>query len=92
MWDIEGIQVIVLFFIIFDYFAFKNSASNSASAANAATNLSIVQRVKVTPLRWMGCLSCGVHPRKKCLGDWMCEFLSIEYDASEWTLRIMSDS
>ena len=39
---------------IFASFAFKNSATNYSSAADAATNFSIVQRVKIAPLRWMG--------------------------------------
>ena len=61
---------------LFIYFAFKNSASNSTSASDVATNLSIVQRVKIVPLRWMGCLSCGVHTRKKCPADRLCASLA----------------
>ena len=57
--------------MIFSYVVFKNSVPNFASAADAATNLSIVQRVKIAPLMWMGCLSCGVHPRNKCPADWL---------------------
>ena len=55
--------------MIFASFAFKSSASNSASAADVAKLLSIVQRVNIAPLRWMGCLSCGVHTRKKYPAD-----------------------
>ena len=55
--------------MIFYSFVFKNSAPNSVSVANTATNSSIVQRVKIVTLRCMGCLSCGVYPRKKCMAD-----------------------
>ena len=45
--------------------SFRNIAPNYASADDAATNLSIWHRVNIAPLRCMGCLSCGFHPRKK---------------------------
>ena len=51
--------------IIFASFAFKNIAPNSASAADAATNLRIVQSVRIGPFRRMGRLSSGSQPRKK---------------------------
>ena len=35
-------------------FAFKNSAPSYASAANAATNLSIWNSENITPFKWMG--------------------------------------
>ena len=51
--------------IIFASFAFKNIAPNSASVADAVTNLRIVQVVRIGPLRHMGRLSSGYQPRKK---------------------------
>ena len=51
--------------MILDYFAFRDSAPSSASAVNSATNLSIWHKSNIAPLRCMGCLSCGFHPRKK---------------------------
>ena len=51
--------------VIVDYFKFRNSAPSSASAADAEKFLSIWHRVNIAPLRCMGCLSCGFHPRKK---------------------------
>ena len=62
--------------VIFASFSFKSSATNYASADDAASSLRIVQRVNTTPLRWVGCLSCGDRLRKKCLGSWMGEYLS----------------
>ena len=82
-------MLVLLFFYLF---AFKNSALNSASVANAATNFSIVQRVKITPLRRMGCLYCGVHPRKKFPAAWMRASLSDKYHTSEWAFRSMYDA
>ena len=52
--------------MILDYFLFRNSAPSSASASDATINLSIWHSVNITPLRCMGCLSCGLRPRKKC--------------------------
>ena len=49
--------------IIFASSAFKNIAPNSASAADAATNLRIVQSVRIGPFRQMGRLLSGYHPR-----------------------------
>ena len=51
--------------IIFASFTFKNIAPNSASTADAATKLRIVQSVRIGPFRQMGCLSSGCQPRKK---------------------------
>ena len=56
-------------------FSFRNIAPNYASADDAATNLSIWHRVNIAPLRCMGCLSCGFHPRKKCSTAWILESL-----------------
>ena len=78
--------------MIFDSFAFKNSAPNSAFAADATTNFSIWHRVNITPLRWMGCVSCVVHPRKKCPSYWLRASLDDKYESSEWTCRIMADA
>ena len=41
------------------YFTFMNSAPNSASSADYATNFKIVQRVKIAPLNGMGYSSLG---------------------------------
>ena len=62
--------------MVFSSFPFINSALSSASTDNAATNLSIWHRVNIAPLRFMGCLSCGFHPRKKCSTAWILESLS----------------
>ena len=51
--------------IIFASFAFKKIAPNSASAADSATNLRIVQSVRIGLFRRMGRLSSGCQPRKK---------------------------
>ena len=51
--------------VIFASFAFKNIAPNSASAADAATNLRIMQSVRIGPFRRMGQSSSGSQPRKK---------------------------
>ena len=76
----------------FSYFAFKNSAPNCASAAYAATNLRTWNCLNITPLRWMGCLSCGVHPRKKCPADLLHKSISDKYEAYEWMFRIILDA
>ena len=68
---------------------FKNSAPNYASAGDAG-NFCKWHRVDIAPLRWMGCLSCGVHPRNKYLAARMRAPLSDKYEVSEFTLRIMS--
>ena len=57
-------------------FAFRNSVQSSNSAANAVDNLSIWHRVNTSPLRCMGCLPCGFHPRKKCPASWILESLA----------------
>ena len=62
--------------MILDYFPLRNSAPSSASAANAATNLSIWHGVNIYSLRCMGCLSCGFHLRKKLLADQILASLS----------------
>ena len=51
--------------MIFASFAFKNIAPNSASSADAATKLRIVQSVRIGPFRHMGSFSSGCQPRKK---------------------------
>ena len=77
--------------MIFASFAFKNIAPNLASAADAATNLRIVQSVRIGPFRRMGCLLYGYHTRKKCPAAQLLVFLAERYDASECTFNIMSD-
>ena len=46
-------------------FVLMNSAPNSASESDDATNFRMVQRVKNAPLSVMGSPSLGVEPRKK---------------------------
>ena len=77
--------------MIFASFAFKNIAPNSASAADAATNLRIVQSVRIGPFRRMGRLSSGCQPRKKWPAARLLAFFAERYDASECTFNIMSD-
>ena len=50
---------------IFASWAFRNKAPSSASAAEAATSLRIVQLMWTAPLRKMGSLSTGIDPKKK---------------------------
>ena len=52
--------------VVFASFAFEKSTLNSTFDVDVATNFSIWHWVKTAPLRWMGCLSYGVHPREKC--------------------------
>ena len=77
--------------IIFASFAFKNIAPNSASAADAATNLRIVQSVRIGPFRRMGRLYSGCQPRKKWPAARLLAFFAERYDTSERTFKIMSD-
>ena len=51
--------------IVHPYFKFMNSAPNSASTADDATNFRSVQRVKNSPLSVMGLPSLGTEPSKK---------------------------
>ena len=78
--------------MILVYFAFKNSAPSYASSTNAATNLSIWNSANIAPFRWMGCLYCGFHPRKKFPAARLCASLDDKYDASEWTFSIMANA
>ena len=71
---------------------FKNSASNYFSAVGAAKKFSIWHRVNIAPLRWMGCLSCGVHPRNKFPDDRLFTYIADKYDAYEWEFRIIPDA
>ena len=63
-------------------FSFRNRAPCSSSASNAATNLSIWQSVNIAPLRWVGCLSCGFHPRNKFPAAPILASLADKYDPS----------
>ena len=78
--------------MILDYFLFKNNALNYTSAANSEKFLSIWHSVHIYSFRWMGYLSCGFHPMKKCLDSRICAYLSDKYDASDWMLSIMLDA
>ena len=77
--------------MIFASFAFNNIAPNSASAADAATNLRILQSVRIGPFRRMGCLSSGSQPRKKWPAARLLESFAESYNVSECTFNIMSD-
>ena len=77
--------------IIFASFAFKNIATNSVSVSDAATNLRIVQNVRIGPFGWMGRLTSGCQPRKKWPAARLLAFFAERYDASECTFKIMSD-
>ena len=50
-------------------FTFMKSAPNSDSAADDATIVKIVQRVKIAMLSVMGSPSLGTEPRKKWLAE-----------------------
>ena len=53
--------------IILASFLFRNIVPSSASVSDAATSLNIWHKVNISPLRCMGCLSFGFHPRKNVL-------------------------
>ena len=78
--------------IIFASLAFKKSAPNLASAAEAATKRKIVQSTCMIPLSRMGLSGCGREPRKKIPAALLHSLGTDRYDASECTLRIMSDA
>ena len=40
----------------------QKRATNSASAANAMTNLHMLATVKTGPFNWTGLVSIGIHP------------------------------
>ena len=78
--------------IILDSFAFRNSAPISASASDAAINLSIWHKVNIAPLICMGCLSCGFHRRNKCPAALLIASLADKYEKYEWKFSIMLDA
>ena len=57
-------------------FTFSNSAPSSSSAVSAATNLSILHKVNISPLRFVECFSCGFYPRNKCPADRLLAYLA----------------
>ena len=77
--------------IIFASFAFKHIAPNSTSAADAATNLRILQSVRIGPSGQMGHLSSSCQPKKKWPAARLFAFYAERYDAMECTFKIMSD-
>ena len=80
---VAGVQAIVMLVsLFFASFAFEKSTLNSTFDVDVATNFSIWHWVKTAPLRWMGCLSYGVHPSKKCLDYWLRESIDNKYEAS----------
>ena len=74
------------------YFAFMNSAPNSASYGDNATHFKIVQRVKIAPLSVMGSPYLGTEPRKKWPDARLLALFADRYDASEWLFNTMSDA
>ena len=68
---------------IFASFAFKNIAANSASAADAAKNLRILQSVRIGPFRRMDRLSSGCQLSKKWPAARLLAFFAERYDAPE---------
>ncbi len=64
-------------------------APSSASTADTATNHMSNERMCIGPFNFIGCLSCGSHPRKKCLALQLLSLNSQRYKALEWTLSIM---
>ena len=73
-------------------FAFRNRDPSSASAAEAATNLRMLQREWIGPLRLIGFPLIGSDPRKKCPPALLHALGAVRYDASLWQLRIMSEA
>jgi len=69
----------------------RNSAPNSASAADATTNRKIAHSVKNAPFNLMGFVGSAFHPMKKCPHALLCAFAADKYDASEWMFRIISE-
>eukprot|EP00956_Cyclotella_meneghiniana_P025264 scaffold52397_cov88-Cyclotella_meneghiniana.AAC.1 len=67
-------------------------APSSASAADDATNLRMEQMMLIAPLSLMGCPSRGRLPMKKYPDALLFESFALRYDASEWTLSIMSEA
>ena len=47
-------------------FTLTNKSPNSASATNAATNLSMSHKLCIAPFNLMGSPDLGSYPRKKC--------------------------
>ena len=77
--------------MIFASFAFKKIVPNSASAADAATNLRIVQSVRIGPFRKMGRLLSGSQTRKKWPAARLLASFAERYNALECTFNIISD-
>ena len=50
---------------ILPFLTLRNKAPNSASATDAATNLSMLHKLCIAPFSLMGSLGLGSHPRKK---------------------------
>ena len=78
--------------IIFASFTFRKRAPSSASAAEAALSLRMTQRLRMVPFNCMGSFGLGSQLRKKWPDARLRAFDSERYDASECTLRIMSDA
>ena len=65
---------------------FKNSAPNSASAAEAMAALMIVALVKMAPVLEG---NFSLFDRKKCPPARLCAFFLLQYPASLWTASII---
>ena len=70
----------------------RKRAPSSASAAEATTNLSILQREKNAPFNFIGCVSMGSDPMKKWPLAWLRALGSDRYEASECIFMTMSDA
>ena len=71
---------------IFACCALRNSAPNSASAADATTSFRMEHVMCIFPFRRIGCLFLGRLPRKKYPPARLLAFPADKYDASECTL------
>ena len=77
---------------IIDCLQLRKRAPSSASVAEATTNRKIAQSVNNAPFNLMGFAGSAFHPMKKWPHTRLCAFASERYDASEWTVNIMSEA
>ena len=69
----------------------RNNAPNSASVADAATNLRIAHVMWSFPFNCMGFLAIGMLPKKKLPPVQLLPVPADMHDESECTLRFMSN-
>ena len=70
----------------------RKRAPSSASAAEATTNFRILHREKNAPFNFIGLLSMGREPMKKCPLARLRALGSLKYDASEWIFMTISEA